>query len=347
MAAMHYKHGWWFSAACLLCVTTLGARAAEPMVLHGRTMGSTYNVKYWSDAPDAPDAPDLQRSIDELLNRIDEQFSTWRPDSELSRFNAADANLWFPVSAGVAEVASRALELHRLTEGASDVTIGPAHRLWGFGARGAEQARDAPSDEALAAALEQVGAKFLRVRLNPPALRKEIAGLEADLSSIAPGYAVDQIVELLRTADVDNAMVELGGEVRGIGRRPDGRPWRIGVQAPPPNERTVSRTVPLANLALATSGDFHNVRTIDGEVVTHIIDPRTGRPLAYRGISITVLASTCFEADGVATGLLVMGPEAAYAWCVDHEIAALFQYVEDDGTSLRATPRFEELIGDE
>jgi thiamine biosynthesis lipoprotein len=335
------------SYAFLLCATTLGARAAGPIVLHGRTMGTTYNVKYWSDAPGTPDAPELQRSIDEFLARFDEQFSTWRPDSELSRFNAADAHVWFPVSADVATVASRALELHRLTEGASDVTIGPVHRLWGFGARRAKQARDAPSDEALAAALEQVGAKYLRVRVEPPALRKEMAGLEVDLSSIAPGYAVDQLVETLRTADVNNAMVELGGEVRGIGRRPDGRPWRIGVQAPPPYERTVSRTVPLADLALATSGDFHNVRTIDGKVVAHIIDPRTGRPLPYRGASITVIATTCFEADGVATGLLVMGPEAAYAWCVDHEIAALFQYAEDDGTSLRATPRFEELVGDE
>jgi thiamine biosynthesis lipoprotein len=336
-------------AACLAFATAHRTRAAEPIVLHGRTMGTTYNVKYWSDAENALRAPELQRSIDGFLARFDAQFSTWRPDSELSRFNAAEADQWFPVSPDVAKVAVRALELHRLTGGASDVTIGPVLRLWGFGAgraTPADRTLAPPSDDAIAAALECVGAENLAVQLDPPALRKEIAGLEVDLSSIAPGYAVDQMVELLADAGFDNAMVELGGEVRGVGRRPDGNAWRIGVQAPPPHERGVSRAVPLADLALATSGDFHNVRTINGAAVTHIIDPRTGRPIAYRGASITVIAPTCFAADGVATGLFVMGPEAAYAWCVEQNVAALFQAVDRDNNRvvLRVTPRFKELV---
>jgi thiamine biosynthesis lipoprotein len=313
-------------------------------------MGTTYNVKYWTEAGNVPAAPELQRTIDQFLARFDAQFSTWRPDSELSRFNAAGVNEWFPVSADVVVVAARALELHKLTNGASDVTIGPVLRLWGFGAGGAgthDSTTVPPSEVQLTSALQHVGAEHLAVRGDPPALRKTIPGLEIDLSSIAPGYAVDEIVELLQNAGIDNAMVELGGEVRGVGRRPDGQPWRIGVQGPPPHEGAVSCVVPLAELALATSGDFHNVRTIDGAAVTHIIDPHTGRPIAYRGASITVVAPTCFAADGVATGLFVMGTEAAYAWCVEHEVAALFQSVDRKGgrVTLRTTPRYKELVG--
>ncbi len=324
--------------------------AAEPVALHGRTMGTTYNVKYWTDADDAPASPALQRSIDALLTRVDAQMSTWRPDSELSRFNAAPAGEWFAVSADTAAVVGRAIELHELTGGASDVTVGPVLRLWGFGP-GADKRTGPhapPSDADLNEAMQRVGANRLQVRADPPALRKEVNGLEVDLSSIAPGYAIDFVVDVLAEAGVSNAMVELGGEVRGVGRRPDGKPWRIGVQAPPPREQTVAQVVPLADLALATSGDFHNSRVIDGVRYTHIIDPRIGRPIRYRGACVTVVAETCFAADGVATALFVMGFDAGYKWCVDHRTAALFQEPGPDGKlDVRRTPRFVELIPDE
>ncbi len=314
--------------------------------LHGRTMGTTYNIRYWVASGTKVQSPALQREVDALLARFDLMASTWRADSELSRFNLAAAGEWFAVSADTANVVERALELHRITDGASDVTIGPVFQLWGFGAQAAERRNDlsTPSEKELQAALARVGAKHLHVRTDPPALRKAIEGLEVDLSSIAPGYAVDLIAEQLAAAGVDNAMVELGGEVRGVGHRPDGRPWRIGVQRPPPAEKTVGLVVPLANLALATSGDFHNVRTIDGVKVTHIVDPRTGRPLSYRGASVTVVAPTCFEADGLATALFVMGDEAAYQWCVEHDAAAVFQAAGADGAiNRRETPAFLKL----
>jgi thiamine biosynthesis lipoprotein len=239
-----------------------------------------------------------------------------------------------------------------MTGGASDVTVGPVLQLWGFGSGakqtgGGELAR--PSAEQLDTARRTVGAQHIQVRLDPPALRKDVAGVEVDLSSIAPGFAIDRIVDELAAKGIVNAMVELGGEVRGVGARPDGKPWRIGVEGVPPHERTIARVVPLANLALATSGDFHNSRTIDGVRYTHLIDPRTGKPLPYRGASVTVVAETCFAADGVPTAVFVMGPEAGYAWCVEHGVAALFQEAGTEGAppTLQATPRFEELVRDE
>jgi FAD:protein FMN transferase len=133
-----------------------------------------------------------------------------------------------------------------------------------------------------------------------------------------------------------------------VGLRPDGKPWRVGVQAPP-DEGDVAAVVPLADLALATSGDFHNTHTVDGVEYTHILDPRTGRPLPYRGASVTIVAPTCFEADGLATAVFVMGPEAGFTWCVDHGVAAMFVDAVRDGAapSVRTTPRYTELVGHE
>jgi thiamine biosynthesis lipoprotein len=312
-------------------------------------MGTTYNVKFWDDGSDElPSAPEIQRSIDALLARFDEQMSTWRDDSELSRFNAVGAGEWFRVSPDTARVVARALELHEITDGASDVTVGPLLRLWGFGARADKIGgpRTAPSSAEIVQAQQLVGAQHLHAREEPSALMKDVDGLEVDLSSIAPGYAVDLIVAQLAATDIPNAMVELGGEVRAVGLRPDGKPWRIGVQSLPSDEEAIAATLPLADLALATSGDFQNFHTVGGEKLTHILNPRTGRPLPYRGASVTVVAPTCFEADGLATALFVMGMDAGYEWCVDHKTAALFQHRASDGnTVLRATPRLQELVG--
>jgi thiamine biosynthesis lipoprotein len=346
----------WAAAAAALALA-IPCHATDALVLHGRAQGTTYNIRYWTDAADAPAPPAMQRSVDAVLADIDEQMSTWRADSELSRFNAAEPGAWFPVSRDLAAVVARAIELHEITGGASDVTVGPVLRVWGFGA-GAENASPRtiapPSDDALAAARRKVGAEHLHVRMQPPELRKDLAGLEVDVSSLAAGYTIDRLVDALAVAGVKNALVELGGEVRGVGVRRDGKPWRVGVEAPPQQRRAVALVVPLANLALATSGDFHHVRTIDDVVYTHILDPRTGRPVRYRGASVTVVAPTCFEADGVATALFVLGPEAGYAWCVKHGVAALFlePAASADGSvettpARRTTPRFEELLGHE
>jgi thiamine biosynthesis lipoprotein len=322
------------------------AEVVEPVELHGRTMGTTYNIRYWTLDKNAPSPPLVQRSIDDLLTTFDKQMSTWRPDSELSRFNAAPANTWFDVSPDVAIVTARALELYKLTGGALDVTVSPLSRLWGFGPKADKRhaAHSAPTDAEIVAALAHVGSDRLHVRLEPPALRKDIPELEVDLACIASGYAVDLIAELLRENDIGNAFIELGGEVHARGTRADGKPWRVGVQSPSAPGSTITRTIPLANQGLATSGDFHNTHAIGGVAYTHIIDPRTGRPLRYRGRSVTVVAETGFAADGVATALCIMGSDAGYDWCKAHGVAALFlesQPGKADRTT--TTPAFETL----
>jgi thiamine biosynthesis lipoprotein len=155
---------------------------------------------------------------------------------------------------------------------------------------------------------------------------------------------VDLIIEQLRTLGFANAMVEIGGEVRAVGARPDGKSWRIGVEKVDSTDGTLARVVSLDNLALSTAGDYRNYRAADGRRFTHIIDPRSGEALPYRGAAVTVIASTCTSADALDTPLLIMGPEDGYEWCVKYDIAALFQVRNDDGDIVeRATPRFDQL----
>jgi len=348
-------------AAIALAAQSLGAEdaasppstPAEAVVLTGRTMGTTYRIKYWGEGMATP--ADVRTEVDAFLERFDKQMSTYRKDSELSRFNRAAAGEWSPVSPETACVVEQALEYQRSTGGTMDVTVGPVLRLWHFGG-GVEQGKsDAspPSAEQLREAMKLIGSGRVSVRQKQPALRKNADGVEIDLSAIAPGFAVDVIIELFKSLNFPNAMVEIGGEVRGVGGRPDGTPWRIGVERVDRGEkggspRAFAEVVPLANLALSTAGDYKNFRTADGQQYTHIIDPRTGQALPYRGAAVTVIAETCLASDALDTALLVMGPSAGYDWCVEHEVAALFQYTNAAGDVVRhATPRFKQLVGSE
>lgn len=338
---------WWLLASWMACLgvpsVALAQRAPALASLTGATMGTTYHIKYWGEGDDSP--PEVKRAVDRLLAEFDRQMSTYREDSELMQFNRAPAGEWFPVSADTARVVEESLRYFRDTGGVLDVTVTPLLRLWNFGGDAKKGAALAPpSREAIAAAQTLVGSQRLEVRLDPPALKKTIAGVEVDLSSIAPGYAVDLIIEKLRALGFANAMVEIGGEVRAVGARPDGKPWRIGVEKVDATDGTLACIVPLDDMALSTAGDYHNFRTAEGGRFTHIVDPRTGRALPYVGAAVTVVAKTCTEADALDTPLLVMGPDEGYQWCVEHKIAALFQTrTADGGIVTKATEWFDEL----
>ncbi len=314
------------------------SQAAKTAVeFSGKTMGTTYALKAWWG-----ESKILQKEVDRRLEKLNQQMSTYLPDSELSRFNNLAAGNWFEVSAETAFVVDKALHYHQITAGASDVTVGPLVRLWDFGPGrhpiGAKL--KAPSEETIAAALKCSGANKLEVRHDPPSLRKNGDGLEVDLSSIAKGYAVDVLADVLFEHGYQNFMVEIGGEVRAQGTRQDGKAWRIGVEKPDLNQSAIHQIVSLQDQALATSGDYRNFREFDGKKYSHIIDPKTGRPLPYRGWSVTLLAPTCLEADALATALLVMGEDRGYDWCAEHQVAAMFLIRDDKGIIEKTTPKF-------
>lgn len=330
----------WLVAALLLA--GCDRSGSDPVVtLRGTTMGTSYTIRLSnsSDAVSPPDAESLKRQVDALLDRIEDSMSTWRADSELSRFNRFRSDEWFAVSAELVAVVREAQRIAQETNGAFDVTVGPLVDLWHFGPdRGPPQP---PSDDAIEAVRRRVGWQALKWREDPPALRKQKPELEVDLSAIAKGYAVDRVAQLLEEAGIEAFLVEIGGEVRTRGRRPDGTPWRVGIERPDPSRRQVQLVLPLENRAMATSGNYRNFFEYQGRKFGHTIDPRTGRPVEHALASVTVLASQCMTADAWATALMVLGPQEGYNLAEERGLAVLMLVREEDGSfSSRTTSSF-------
>jgi thiamine biosynthesis lipoprotein len=312
----------------VLVLLALAAHAAhaETVTIRGATMGTTYQIKL-ADAPAELDADGLQAEVNRMLAEIDMQMSTYRPDSELSRFNRAKAGKWFAVSPAVAEVTAVAREISAKTDGALDVTVGPLVKLWHFGPKSSDRGSEfvPPTEDAIRQARQRVGYEKLEVRRSPPALRKQIDGIEVDLSSIASGYAIDQLSQLVAKREINNFMVEIGGEVRARGKREDGRSWRVAVERPTASgKRELAMPVSLMNAAIATAGDYRKFFEFEGRRYSHVIDPATGRPVKHSLASVTVVADTCMAADGWDTPLLVLGPKRGFECAEKNGVAALF-----------------------
>lgn len=333
------------AGAAALVLALLAACAApaperRAFVFEGATMGTVYQVKVARrDLPEARRA-DLHAAIRGELDRVDALMSTYREDSELSRFNRHAETTPFPLSDATWEVLAAALEVSRLSGGALDVTVGPLVDAWGFGP-GAERA--APSAAEVAAIRERVGYDKLDLLEAPRAVRKTRSDVVCDLSAVAKGYAVDRVAEALEALGESDFMVEVGGEVRAAGLNDRGQIWRIGVERPQMARGAVQRIVPLDGAALATSGDYRNFREIDGERISHIMDPRTGRPVGHRLASVSVVHPRCAVADAWATALVVLGPEEGYETAAREDLAVLFLIREDDGFRELATPAFDRL----
>ena len=312
-------------------------------IFDGASMGTTYVVrvvtaKNW----DQSRRDRFNNLIQAALDNVESKMSHYRSSSELSRFNQTRNTAPFPVSAEMFDVVRHAYQLSEWTGGALDVTVGPVVNAWGFGPLEPEVL---PPDAALLARLRgHVG--YSKLELDPGAstLRKTDPEIECDLSAVAKGYGVDRVAEVLREEGLTRFMVEVGGEIVAVGMNQRGGPWRIAIERPVP-EGGVQRVVPLIGRAMATSGDYRNVREVDGRLFSHTIDPRTGRPVAHQLASVSVVAELCVLADGLATGLQVLGPDDGYALAVERGWAALFLIRDDTGAiTERATPAFEALF---
>ena len=339
--------------APLLLVTVLagssvGVAACAPTetglhIFDGATMGTTYAVRVVTvDAWDQSRRDRIRNLIQAALDDVESKMSHYRPSSELSRFNRARVTAPFRVSRQTFEVVWHAYELSELTGGALDVTVGPLVNAWGFGP--VEPDILPPDAELLARLRDHMGYPKLELDAAASTLRKTDPELECDLSAVAKGYSVDQVVAGMRREGLTRFMVEVGGEVVAVGLNQQGGPWRIAIERPV-IEGGVQRVVPLTAHAMATSGDYRNVREIDGRLFSHTIDPRTGWPVAHQLASVSVIAELCVVADGLATALEVLGPDDGYALAVERGWAALFLVRDDTGAiSEHATPAFEALL---
>ena len=270
--------------------------------IRGEALGTTWMVKFTGDLA----AADVSQGVTDVLAEVDAAMSTWRDDSELSQIRAADGPV--VVSEDTWQVVGAALDLAEATGGAFDPTVEPLIELWGFHG---QPLTKLPSDESLATVMEQIGwqkVTLARTSSHEPAV--DGGGTALDLSAIAKGHAVDRVSNMLSRLGLASHLVEIGGEVRGHGQSPSGRPWRLGVDRPEPGlapGAKLEATINLTNAALATSGNYRNRYEVEGKVISHTIDPRTGRPVESTLASATVVAPDCRTADGWATALIVMG----------------------------------------
>ena len=311
-------------------------------LFEGATMGTTFSVTVVSDALAAVRVVSLQAAVESALADVDQRMSTYREDSELSRFNALRTADPFPVSHDILSVFQHARAISQVTGGAFDVTVGPMVDAWGFGPPG--EPATFPTDVEIERLRGQVGYERLEIDPQHSTLRKTDPMLAADLSALAKGYGVDRVADTLVAEGLTSFLIEVGGEVRALGRSERGDAWRVGIERPMPGPSAVHRLVRLERGALATSGDYRNYYEIGDHHISHTIDPRTGRPVSHDLASVSVVAALCVRADAIATALEVLGPDEGFSLAVEQGWAALFIGRRADGTLYeRETPAFAAL----
>ncbi len=305
----------------------------------GRTMGTNYTLRL-GDCESGDCTSTFREPVENLLDSLNDRFSHYRENSELSRFNRHDNSEWFAVSPELAAVAALALEISAISEGAFDITVAPAVNTWGFGpGPSVTHAGKAPNSADVEAAIGNISYQLLQVRQSPPALRKINPQLEIDMSAIAKGYAVDRIAFLLESSGINDYLVDIGGEVRTAGARPDGKAWRVGIE-PPDAQLALEFVVVPGNQAVATSGDYRNFQVIEGERFSHTIDPVTGKPVTHGLASVSVITPNTAQADALATALMVLGPERGPELAAKEKLAALFIFRNKTGLQSQYTPEF-------
>ncbi len=316
-------------------LNTDNSTKVSEVLLQGKTMGTTYHVKIVATEQQVKNN-NLHAEIDSLLKDVNQQMSTYIPDSELSRFNANPSTEPVEISEGLRRVIAESMRIGKLSGGKLDITVGPLVNLWGFGPD--LHPDKIPSPDLLAQTRKRIGLEKLILKGNK--LSKTIPDLYVDLSTTAKGYGVDKVAELIEAKGFTNYLVEIGGEMRLKGFKHTGELWAVAVEKPVSEERSVQQIIIPKDNAIATSGDYRNYFEVDGQRFSHIIDPDTGKPINHKLVSVTVIAATSMTADGLSTTLMVMGEKQGLAFANQHNIAALFISKADNGFVQESTVKF-------
>ncbi len=263
------------------------------------------------------------------MREVERLMSKFAAASDIGRLNRQNAGSWVEVHPLTWQVVMQALRLHRLTEGAFDITVEPLLRLYHY-SQG--EVAELPSADDIAMALRRVGGDKLHYEREGMRLGFKVDGMSLDLGGLAPGFAVDRAAAALARAGVKDALVELGGEIRVLGKArsalavssslsalpPEGSgAWRISIRHPRRPHETIA-TLNLGDCAVATSGDYEKYFVYQGRRYSHIVDPRSGYPVSGNVVSATVIhPSSCLMADALATAFCVLGVEEAERWLKD------------------------------
>ena len=301
---------------------------AAPMVRHalnGPTMGTRYAAVFFAPEGMATDA--LAAALFDAVDRVDRQMSSWKPESDLNRLNAAPVGEWVAIPRELMAVLAEALKIGRATTGAFDIGVGALVSAWGFGP-GPRQ-----PDQSLIAAASTLprAATTEALQLDIAASRaRKVAPLTLDLSGIAKGFGVDEMARVMDASGIGSWLVGIDGEMRARGLKADGTAWAVAHERPDRHSREAMGVIELTDMAVATSGNYRHWVEVDGKLLSHTMDPGTRRPIANGIASVSVLASTCMAADAWATAFMVLGAETARKLAADMGMGTIFVF--DDGT---------------
>ncbi len=330
----------WF----LIAVTgPIGLAQPTQLEISGFTMGPIKYKVIVAHHPDGVKPERLQREVDGALERVNQLMSTYIPDSDVSRFNSNQTSEFQSVDAETLRVVKRSLEISEQTDGAFDITIGPAVNLWSFGP---DEAKDQglPTQRQIDEVKSLVGYEKLEVRVDPPAIRKTEPQLKIDLSAIAKGYAVDRVAAVLDEAGCEQYMVEVGGEVFTRGDRTLGGKWRVGVERPNTDrvanasllkgeQPKLASVVEISDRGMATSGDYRNFFEYNGQRYSHTINPVTCRPVVHGLATACIIANDCMTADALATAVMVLGHKEGLGVCEKLGVESLLISRDSDFSS--------------
>ncbi|MGR9000393.1 MAG: FAD:protein FMN transferase [Gammaproteobacteria bacterium] len=323
----------------LLPALLLGCSDQRVQKLEGYTQGTTYHISYWSETP--VDSKALKTGIDRELAHIDQILSNYRSDSVIETFNHTESTESQDVGNEIVSLVRVAQHVHQASQGCYDLTIKPLFELWGFKA----DTLNIPTAAAIQSNLQQTGMDKLEV-VDDSHLRKKQADLQIDVSSIAQGYSVEKISQLMEQNQISNYLVEIGGELKTNGHKPDAGAWRIAVERPLPGEQTMQKIITTPKdspLAIMTSGTYRHYFDDQGQRYSHILDARTGQPVTHNLVSTTVLHENPVVADAWSTALLCLGQQDGMKAANAEKIAVLFiqqqgdQLIESKSDALSAS----------
>lgn len=321
----------------ILILLFLASCSGKPQLvkINGETMGTYYKVTVFGRTS----AEDLKPKVDKFLKLFNDIFSTYIPTSEISQINTSKFDK-VKISDSMKKAIEISEEISRKSTGYFDITVAPLVNLWGFGPDGKKKK---PSEIEIKEMQSKVGFHLLEVQDNW--LNKRVSGVQMDMSAIAKGFGVDELVKFLEFQGFSNILVEIGGEVRARGKKPDQSLWKVGIEGPEEKLGSkLAKVVKLDNMAMATSGSYRNYIRYGDELFNHTIDPKTGKPAKHKTISVTVIAEYCADADAWATALMSMGHIKGLDLANKLDLRTFFQVKEGEKVVNLTSKAFEQYI---
>lgn len=318
-----------FPIAVAVSVALTGCSQPEQIQkIAGPAQGSTFHISYWSTQ--SVNHQQLEQQIQQVLDRIDVVMSNYRPDSTIEKFNQQQTTEAQTVGAELVSLVEEARKVYTESSGCYDLTVKPLFDLWGFKADKFNQ----PTAEQLQQTMQLIGMNKV-LASNTTQLQKQNPHIRVDVSSIAQGYTVDKLADVLRQAGIDNFLVEVGGEMVVQGHKPEQKPWRVAIDKPLPGEQSLQKIIAItqdAPMSVMTSGTYRHYFDENGQRYSHVLDARVGAPVKHQTVSTTVLMDNGTQADAWSTAFLCLG--SAEGLPVANKLGIKVLFIDQDGDQL-------------